>query len=196
MLLNTDCSIQIVGEAGDGREAVRQAESLCPDVILMDLVMPRGDGVEAIAELKHAIPHVKIIVLTTFGDEPRAKAAMEAGADGFLLKDADGDALLQAIYAVQQGDMPIHPQVAQKLVRSFTKHAGMNCSKPLTEREKQVLCLMSQGLSNKAISQALTLSEGTVKVHVSNILGKLNASSRTEASVRALQAGLVSPIIP
>jgi DNA-binding NarL/FixJ family response regulator len=191
MLLDTDCSIQIVGEAEDGRAAVRQAEILRPDVILMDLVMPGGDGVEAIAELKHFTPHVKIIVLTTFGDEARAKAAMAAGADGYLLKDADGDALLQAIHAVQHGDMPIHPQVAQQLVKSFTKHADMNGGRPLTEREREVLQLMSQGLSNKAIAQALNLSEGTVKVHVSNILGKLNASSRTEASIKALQEGLV-----
>ncbi len=117
---------------------------------------------------------------------------MEAGADGYLLKDADGGALLQAVHAVQQGDMPIHPRVAQHLVRDFTKHDDTNGNKCLTEREKEILQLVSQGLSNKAIAQILSLSAGTVKVHVSNIFEKLGVSNRTEASVLALQMGLIS----
>jgi DNA-binding NarL/FixJ family response regulator len=192
MFLETDPSIQIVGEAEDCQDAVRKATSLQPDVILMDLVMPHGDGIEAIAEIKRHNPDLKIVVLTTFGDESRVGAAMEAGANGYLLKDADGGALLQAVHAVRQGDMPIHPRVAQYIVRNFAKRNGTNGNKSLTEREKEILQLVSQGLSNKAIAQILSLSAGTVKVHVSNILEKLGVSNRTEASVLALQMGLIS----
>jgi len=194
MLLDTDHSIQIVGEAESGRDAVRQAKALKPDVILMDLVMPGGDGIEAISDIKHSISGAKIIVLTTFGDEPRAKAAMEAGADGYLLKDADADALLQAIHAVQRGEMPIHPRVAPHLVNNHTEGQGVRRISQLTGREKEVLQLVAQGLSNRAVAEALNLSAGTVKIHVSNILSKLNVSSRTEASVLALQSGLIRPV--
>ena len=192
MLLDTDPSIQIVGEAEDCQDAVRKAEMLQPDVILMDLVIPQGGGIEAIEEIKRDSPHLKVIVLTTFGDEPRVKAAMEAGADGYLLKDADGDALLQAVHAAQQGAMPIHPHVAHHLVRNLTKREEMNGREPLTEREKEILRLVSQGMSNKAIARDLSLSVGTVKVHVSHILDKLSVSNRTEASMRALQMGLIT----
>ena len=193
MFLETDPSIQIVGEAEDCLDAVQKARNLQPDVILMDLVMPQGDGIEAIAEIKRHSPDLKIVVLTTFGDESRVMAAMEAGANGYLLKDADGGVLLQAVHAAHQGDMPIHPHVAQYLVRSFTKRDGANGNKGLTEREKEILQLVSQGLSNKAIAQSLSLTPGTVKVHISNILDKLGVSNRTEASVLALQMGLISP---
>ena len=194
MLLETDPSIQIVGEAQDCQDAVRKAKSLQPDVILMDLVMPHGGGIEAIEEIKRDSPNLKIIVLTTFADEPRVKGAMQAGADGYLLKDADGDALLQAVHAAQQGAMPIHPRVAHHLVRNLTKREEMNGSRSLTEREKEILRLVSQGLSNKAIAQDLSLSVGTVKVHVSHILDKLGVSNRTEASMRALQMGLITQV--
>ena len=177
MLLDTDPSIQIVGEAEDCQDAVRKAKRLQPDVILMDLVIPQGGGIEAIEKIKRDSPNFKIIVLTTFGDEPRVKAAMEAGADGYLLKDADG---------------PIHPYVAHHLVRNLTKREEMNASGYLTEREKEILRLVSQGMSNKAIAQDLSLSVGTVKVHVSHILDKLDVSNRTEASMRALQMGLIT----
>lgn len=192
MLLDTDPSIQIVGEAQDCQDAVRKAKSLQPDVILMDLVMPHGGGIEATEKIKRYSPDLKIIVLTTFGDEPRVKAAMQAGADGYLLKDADGNALLQAVHAVQQGAMPIHPHVAHHLVKNLTKREEMNGSTSLTERETEILRLVSQGLSNKAIAQDLSLSVGTVKVHVSHILDKLDVSNRTEASMRALQMGLIT----
>jgi DNA-binding NarL/FixJ family response regulator len=194
MLLDTDHSIKIVGEAASGREAIRQAEALQPDVILMDLVMPQGDGVKAIAEIKHFSPNTKILVLTTYRDEPRANAAMEAGADGYLLKDAEGEALLQAIHAVERGEMPIHPRVAPHLMRKHTEGQGMGGIRHLTGREKEVLQLVAQGLSNRAIGAALNLSPGTVKIHVSNILNKLNVSSRTEASVLAVQSGLIPPV--
>ena len=194
MLLDTDPSIQIVGEAQDCQDAVQKAKSLQPDVILMDLVMPHGGGIEATEKIKRYSPDLKIIVLTTFGDEPRVKAAMQAGADGYLLKDADGNALLQAVHAVQQGAMPIHPHVAPHLVKNLKKREEVNGTASLTEREKEILRLVSQGLSNRAIAQDLSLSVGTVKVHVSHILGKLDVSNRTEASMRALQMGLITQI--
>jgi NarL family two-component system response regulator LiaR len=162
MFLSTEPCIQAVGEAEDGQEAVRQAKSLRPDVV------------------------------TTFKDEARVNAALQAGADGYLLKDADGDALLQAIHAVQQGNAPLHPCVARHLVSSVTQHKGEDVTRHLTAREKEVLRLVAQGLSNKAVARALHLSEGTARIHVSNILGKLNALSRTEAAVRAVQLGLIS----
>jgi NarL family two-component system response regulator LiaR len=192
MFLDTDPSVQIVGEAENCQDAVRKARSLKPDVILMDLVMPNGDGVEAIARIKHDDSDPKIIVLTTFGDDMRVRAAMEAGADGYLLKDADGEVLLQAVHAAEQGDVPMHPHIAQHLIKGLTKREDNNGNRFLTEREKEILQLISRGLSNKAIAQTLDLSAGTVKVHVSNILGKLNVSNRTEASIRALQLGLIS----
>ncbi len=192
MIVSTEPTIQVVGEAKDGQEAVRQAKSLQPDIILMDLVMPQGDGIEAIAEIKHDYPQIKIIALTTFEDNVRINGAMEAGVDGYLLKDADGEVLLQAIQAAYRGDMPLHPRVARHLFRGMTSHCDTNGDEYLTEREKEVLRLMTRGLSNKDIGQALNLSEGTVKIHVSSILGKLSVSSRTEAAVRAVQMGLVS----
>jgi NarL family two-component system response regulator LiaR len=193
MFLDTNPSIQLVGEAASGKDAVRKVKALQPDVVLMDLVMPKGNGIKAISEIKSHNPGTKILVLTTFGDESKAKAAVECGADGYLLKDADGEALLQAIQAVQRGEMPIHPQVAVHLVKNHTERPGSGGINCLTEREKEVLHLMAQGLSNKAIAKVLYLSPGTVKVHVSNILGKLGVSSRTEASILALQSGLILP---
>lgn len=192
MIVSTEPLIQIVGEANNGQDAVRQVKDLQPDVILMDLVMPHKDGIEAIAEIKRNDPDVKIIVLTTFEDEEKIKAAMHAGVDGYLLKDADGEALLQAIQAVRKGDMPLHPRVARYLFKGTKRPNDTNGTGHLTPREKEVLELVAKGLSNKEVAQALHLSEGTVKVHVSNILGKLDASSRTEAAVWAAQMGLIS----
>ena len=193
MFLKTSPSIQIIGEAEDGHDAIRKAKSLRPDVILMDLVMPGVDGIEAITELKHHLPQTKIIVLTTFSDESKFSAAMAAGADGYMLKDADGDALLQAIQAAQRGDMPLHPSVTRHLVASVKNGPDIkNGTTRLTEREKEVLRLVAKGWGNQAIAQALNLSTGTVKVHVSNILGKLNVASRTEAAMSAIQTGIIS----
>jgi DNA-binding NarL/FixJ family response regulator len=191
MFLNTAPSIHIVGEAESGWDAVRKAKELQPDVILMDLVMPQGDGIEAIAELRRSPSQVKIVVLTTFGDEARVIAAVKAGANGYLLKDANGETLLQAIQAVQRGGMPLHPSVTRYLLKDVSPPQS-NGHTHLTEREKEILKLVTRGLSNKEIAQILKLSDGTVKVHVSNILSKLNVASRTEAATWALQMGLVS----
>jgi DNA-binding NarL/FixJ family response regulator len=194
MFLNTVPSIQIVGEAEDVPDAVNQAKRLGPDVILMDLVFPRGDGIEAIAEIKGYNPNIKIIALTTFEDEARVRGAMEAGADGYQLKDADAEALVNAIQAVQRGDMPLHPRVTQYLVRSASRPQGLGGNNYLTVREKEVLILMARGLSNGDIARMLSLQTGTVKVHVGHILEKLGVSNRTEAAVLALQRGLIPPV--
>ena len=191
MMVSTEPAIQVVGEAKDGLDAMSQVKELQPDLVLMDLVMPREDGVEAIIEIKRYDPSIKIIVLTTFEEDVRISAAMEAGANGYLLKDADGEALLQAIQAVQQGDMPLHPRVARHLFKGIVGPVETDPLERLTEREKEVLILVAKGLSNRAVAEALDLSQGTVKIHVSNILSKLNVSSRTEAAVWAVQIGLV-----
>ncbi len=191
MFLSTEPAIEIVGEAESGQDALNQAKTLCPDVILLDLVMPQGDGLEAIARLKEELPQIKIIVLTTYADEGRVKAALKAGANGYMLKDADGVMLLQAIQAVQKGGTPLHPTIAKYLLEEtqYNAHSGHT---PLTQREKEVLSFVVRGLSNKEIAQALQVCEGTIKIHVSNILTKLNTTSRTEATARAIQIGLVS----
>lgn len=195
MFLSTEPGIEIVGEAESGPEAVWRARALHPDVILLDLVMPQGDGLEAIPHLKQDLPDVKIIVLTTFDDESRVKAALKAGANGFLLKDANGETLLQAIHAVQNGGIPLHPIIAKYLLKETYQH-DHNGHTYLTRREKSVLQLVARGLSNKEIAHKLHLSEGTVKTHVSNILTKLNMVSRTEAAAWAIQVGLVSEETP
>jgi DNA-binding NarL/FixJ family response regulator len=192
-VLRAEPSISVVGEAEDGGDAIDKAKSLRPDVILMDLVMPGVDGVAAIAEIKRCIADVKIIVLTSFEDDAKIDAAMEAGADGYLLKDVDRHALLQAIRTVQQGDLPLAPHVARHLIRPAAKSRDTPECKPLSKREEEVLQLVARGLGNRAVAEALNIGEGTVKVHVANIFHKLNVSSRTEAAVRALQIGLVLP---
>ena len=191
MIIGTEPAIQLVGEAKNSSEAVYQAQRLQPDVILLDLVMPDEDGLEALIEIKRSHPNIKIIVLTTFEEDHRIQAALEAGADGYLLKDADGEALLRAIEAVQQGEMPLHPRVARHVFGGRTDYLDTPQIDHLTEREKEVLQLLAKGLSNRDVAQRLSLSEGTVKIHVSNILGKLQVSSRTEAAMLAIQQGLV-----
>lgn len=186
MILATEHTFQIVGEAKDGLEAVDQAEKLQPDIILMDLVMPIG-GLEAIAKIKRRCPNIKIIVLTTFEDEARVNAAMVAGADGYLLKEADGEAVLNAIQAVQSGETPLHPRVFQHIIKGLSKQIGPSGLNRLTDREKEVLQWIAKGLSNRIIAEALHLSEGTVKIHVKNIFNKLNVSNRTEAAILAAQ---------
>lgn len=192
MIVGTEPTIEIIGEATDGQEAVRLVKSLQPDVVLMDLILSQEDGIEAIGEIKHDCPTIKIVVLTTFEDNIRIHAAMEAGADGYLLKDSDGEALLQAIQGVHQGQMPLHPRVARHLFRGRLTQVDKNRLDCLTEREKEVLQLVATGSSNKMVAQALNLSIGTVKVHLRNILRKLSVYSRTEAAVWASQVGLIS----
>ena len=192
MLLSTEPSIKIVGEAASGQEAIARAKDLKPDVIVMDLVMPEGGGTTAIAAIKGRMPNTRILVLTTFGDEASVTAAMQAGADGYLLKDAGGEALLNSIRAVRRGDVPLDPHAARHLVRGTATGRDTPGGVRLTRREMDVLRLVAGGLSNRQVAKDLGLSAGTVKVHVSNILGKLNVSTRTEAAVWAVRTGLVA----
>ena len=193
MFLSTDPSIQIVGEAENGQDAVCLAKSLEPDVILMDLLMPEGAGIEAIAEIKRLIPGAKVIVLTMSGDEIGFMTAMKAGADGYLLKRADGDELLQAIHAAQRGDVPLDPRIASYQPRYSQEYENTRTYKPLTAREKEVLQLLARGLTTNDLAQELGLSESTVKTHTRNIFTKLNVSTRTEAIAIAVRIGLFSP---
>jgi NarL family two-component system response regulator LiaR len=193
MLLDTEPSIQVVGEAENSQDAIRQARSLKPDVILMDLVMPQGDGIQAIAEIKRSIATTRIIVLTMFHDEAKINAAVEAGADGYLLKDADAEELIRAIHAVQQGGMPFDPQVVRHLVTQIAKSKDTSENGRLTKREEEVLRLVAKGMSTKAVAQALNIEEGTARTHIHNILLKLGVSSRAGAATWAAQMGLLSP---
>ncbi|HMR64236.1 MAG TPA: response regulator transcription factor [Anaerolineae bacterium] len=195
MILSTEPGIQVVGEARDGQEAFEKAAELQPDVILMDLAMPRVDGIDAIATIKRHFPRIKIIVLTTFADKEKMTAAIQAGADGYQLKEVEGDSLLQALQSVQRGEMPIHPRVTAHLVNNRVEEPPSAPDLPLrslTEREKQVLQHVANGESNREIATQLSLSNGTIKVHVSNILNKLDVTSRTEAAVLATKLGLIS----
>ncbi len=191
MLLSTEPSIQVIGEAEDIRDVVQKAKSLKPDVILMDLVTLQGDGFQAIAEIKSCIA-AKIIILTMFHDETIINAAIEAGVDGYLLKDADDGELIRAIRAVQEGGMAFHPVVARHLASKAARFKGTD-DRGLTKREEEVLRLVANGMNTRAIARALTIEEGTARLHIHNILRKLDVSSRTGAAVWAAHMGLLIP---
>jgi NarL family two-component system response regulator LiaR len=194
-LLGTETDIKVIGEAENGTEAVRQAESLQPDVILMDLVMPEMDGVEAIRSIKTHQPAARILVLTSFATDDKVFPAIKAGAQGYLLKDSSPEELVQAIHQVYQGETSLHPTIARKVLQELqtpSKPEQPPTSDPLTEREVEVLQLIVRGLGNQSISERLSISEATVRTHVSNILGKLHLASRTQAALYALQQGWAS----
>jgi two-component system, NarL family, response regulator LiaR len=193
-LLATERDIQVVGEACDGEEAVAQAESLCPDVILMDLVMPKLDGIEAISRIMSRLPSTRILVLTSFAADEKVFPAIKAGALGYLLKDSGPEELVGAIRQVHRGEPSLEPSIARKVLLELS-HPPTQKSltvDPLTERELDILRHVAQGCSNKEIALKLVLSELTVRTHVSNILGKLHLASRTQAALYALQKGITS----
>ncbi len=190
-LINTEPNLKLVGEAVDGEEAVRKALELKPDVILMDLVMPVKDGLQAIGEIKSALPEVSILVLTSFSDEDKVFPAIRAGALGYLLKDSSPQELLKAIYDVHRGDASLHPSIALQLIREINRPSDLPpVENPLSERELEVLKLVAQGLTNQEIATRLVRSEWTVRTHVRNILGKLHLANRTQAALFALREGL------
>jgi len=191
-LLETEPGITVVGEAGDGEAAVHKALALKPDVVLMDLVMPKLDGVRATRELKEKLPGVKILVLTSFAEDKRIVEAIEAGALGYLLKDSSPEDLLRAIREVHRGESSLHPKVAQRLISRLRGGEREREWKELSERELAVLRLIARGLSNREIAKELGISEPTVRTHVSNILRKLHLKSRTQAALYALREGLAS----
>ena len=189
-LIATEPGMLVVGEAKDGGEALFKARSLQPDVILLDLVMPRKDGLAAISEITHDLPGARILVLTSFAEDEYVFPAIKAGAMGYLLKDASPQELLEAIRAVYRGESSLHPTIARKVLREFTRPSGPPArAASLTEREGEILLLVAQGLSNRAIAEQLVVSERTVRSHVSAILQKLHLNSRTQAALYALKEG-------
>ncbi len=196
-LLALQPDLEVVGEAGDGEEAVRLAARLHPDVVLMDLQMPVLDGVEATRRLHASQPACRVIALTTFDDDESVFEALRAGATGYLLKDTPSARLLEAIRAASRGESFLQPSVATKVVAEFSRLANQAPARPqaladpLSPRELDILRLLGAGSSNREIAAALVLSEGTVKNHVTSILSKLNVSDRTQAALKARELGLL-----
>jgi len=189
--LEVQDDLAVVGEAGDGAEAVRLAATLSPDVVVMDLVMPRLDGIEAIRQIQAAGSGAKVIVLTSFADDQKVFAAVRAGAAGYLLKDVRPQELIDGIRTVMRGEALLNPAVAAKLMQEFAQKARPAAAQMLTEREMDVLRLIARGRSNKEIALDLGVAEKTVKTHVSNILGKLHLADRTQAALYAVKERLV-----
>jgi len=185
--------IELVGEAANGRAAVERVASLNPDVILMDLVMPEMDGIEAIRQIKAQRPDVHILVLTTFAGEDKIFPAIKAGALGYHLKDSGPEALIEAIRHVNRGESSLHPIIARKVLQELTHPAEKPPTPaPLTPREVEVLQMVAQGLENPKMAEKLVISEATVRTHVSNIMTKLHLASRTQVALFALREGLAS----
>jgi len=185
--------MEVVGEAADGEEAVALVERTAPDVVLLDLVMPRVDGLEAIRRIRERAPATRILVLTSFADDHTVLPAVRAGAAGYLLKDVQPPELAGAIRTVHAGEALLAPTVATMLVEQLAAEdgGGVERGENLTPREREVLALVARGRANKAIALDLGVSERTVKTHVSNILGKLNLTDRTQAAVYAVHHGIV-----
>lgn len=196
-ILKSKENIQVLGEAQDGQEAVEKARSLLPDVILMDVSMPKMTGVEATRIIKREFPHIGIIALTMYEEQQYIFDLVRAGATGYLLKDSDSDQIVKAIQSVYRGDSLIHPAVASKILAEFslmTQKKGKKSSwveHDLTEREITVLRLVAEGKTNKEIANNLDLSEKTVKNHVRNIFHKLQVYDRTQAAILAIRKGLI-----
>ncbi|MFN2229835.1 MAG: response regulator [Anaerolineae bacterium] len=192
LLAEVDC-IQVVGEAGNGQDAITLAEDLNPDVILMDLVMPELDGIEAIRQITSHREQARILVLTSFASDDKVFPAIKAGALGYLLKDSEPADLLQAIQQVHRGEPSLHPIIASKVLQEMQRPSRRPPTPdPLTDRELQVLRLVAKGLGNQEIAEQLVVTEATVRSHVSNILHKLHLANRVQATLYALQEGLTS----
>ncbi|GGP89641.1 response regulator [Streptosporangium pseudovulgare] len=197
-VLAVDPEIEVVAEAADGREAVRLALAHRPDVVLLDIRMPRMDGLAAVAELRRVVPGTAVVMLTTFGEDDYIARALGEGADGFLLKSGDPRELLAGIHAVAEGAACLSPRVAKRVVSALadgrmTREASAREQvAALTPRERDVLALLAAGLSNARIARSLHLVEGTVKAHVSSILTRLGAENRVQAAIVAHEAGLTA----
>ncbi len=186
--------VEVVGEAGDGQVAVEMVHQLKPDVVLMDLVMPRLDGIIATQQVKSLAPGVKVIALTSFTENDLVFPAIQAGATSYLLKDVTPDELVEAIRAAYRDEARLHPDITRKLMEQVTRQASPGPQpsvEKLTEREVDVTRLVAQGRSNHEIAQELVISEKTVKTHISNILGKLHLEDRTQLAIYAIKNGLV-----
>ncbi len=192
-LLGYQLGLEVVGEASNGLQAVEQARALQPDVILLDLVMPRMGGVQAIGEIKKENPDARILILTSFAEDDKVFPAIKSGALGYLLKDSSPQELLRAIRQVHRGESSLHPTIARKLIREISQPSDLPPAQdPLTPREMEVLQLVAQGLSNPEIAAKLFISERTVRNYVSHILDKLHLANRVQAALYALREGLTS----
>ena len=189
MFLALDDELEVVGEAANGEEAVRQAHELTPDVVLMDLLMPVMDGIAATEVIRRELPDVEVVALTSVLEDKAVYGAVRAGAIGYLLKDTQADELCRAIKAAAAGQVQLSPQAALRLMREVQVPES---PEKLTPRETEVLRLLAQGMSNKEIGAALVIGVKTVKTHVSNVLSKLGVPSRTQAALYAVRIGLVS----
>jgi DNA-binding NarL/FixJ family response regulator len=209
-LIEMESNLEVIGMAGDGEEALvvverLQAQRTAPDVVLMDVRMPCLDGIAATRAFKERWPEIRIIILTTFDDRELIQAGLQAGAQGYLLKDITAEQLATTIRVVAQGQVLLHPEVAHKVIASFpsapieppapasvtSPFAGGNELSQLTEREREILALLARGASNREISETLYIAGGTVKNHLSNILGKLGVRDRTQAALKARELGLL-----
>jgi DNA-binding NarL/FixJ family response regulator len=191
--------IEVAGEAANGLDAVELARCMQPDVVLLDLVMPQMDGIQATSKIVECSPRSRVIILTSFGEEDKVLPAIRAGAQGYLLKDIPPDELVHAVRQAYLGKVQLHPEIARKLMavaagrqEPSSSHTAAHLQDGLTEREEEVLQLISDGLNNREIAEKLFISEKTVKTHVSNILGKLHLEDRTQAAIYALKHGFVT----
>lgn len=197
-LLSVHDDLEVVGEASNGQEAIEAVGKLSPDVVLMDLRMPVLNGVAATRQITEATPQSRVIVLTTFDDDDYVFDGLRAGAVGYLLKDVPSAKLVEAIRAAARGESFLQPSVAAKVVAEFSRMSGLNTAdpqqtlvEPLSERELEILGVLATGASNREIANTLFITEGTVKNHVTNILGKLGVRDRTQAALKAKELGII-----
>jgi NarL family two-component system response regulator LiaR len=191
-MLAGEIDIRIVGEATNGKQAVEQARDLHPDVILMDLVMPEMDGIEAIRLISARDPEVRILVMTSFAADDKVFPSIKAGAIGYLLKDADPEDLAYVIRRVHRGELCLSPMIAQRVIQELNHPSNLPLTpEPLTTREVEVLQFLAQGLGNQEIARQLKISNATTRTHVSNILSKLHLANRVQAALYALNNGLI-----
>lgn len=192
-LISTEPDMEVIGEAPDGERAVAAYRALKPDVALIDMVMPRMDGLEAIRAIKSEFPEAHLLVLTSFAEDDMVFPAIKAGALGYLLKDSSPDELLRAIRDVSRGEASLHPSIARRLILELSQPTSLPPTpEPLTDRELEVLKLVARGYSNEEIADALIVSERTARGHVSSILSKLHLANRTQAALYALREGIAS----
>jgi len=200
VLLEIEPDIRVVGQAGDGSEAIRQVEALHPQVVLMDVRMPGMDGVAATREISTRFPEVGVIILTTFDDDETVFDGLRAGARGYLLKDVSSEQMAEAVRKVAAGEALIQPRLTRRVLAEFSRLAAAPTPEaqapslpfPLTERELEVLQALARGLSNREIAAQLVITEGTVKNHVSNLIDKLQVRDRTQAVLKGQELGLIS----
>ena len=194
--LSNQKDMKVVGEAGDGNEVIRMAEELEPDIIIMDIMMPTVNGIEASKQIKKDLPNIAILILTAYDDDNYVLGLLEAGAAGYLLKSARGQDIVNAIRAIEAGESVLHPNIIGKLLKRAMLKSNITPEQQknelLSEREKEMLKLLSTGMSNKEIASTLCLSVRTVKAHMSNIFTKMHVASRSEALIEAMKLGLIT----